>query len=249
MPQPTPPHSMSDAGNSGAGVGIGERLGARMGAGEHGTNGLRTAASVTIRRAGSRGLYPHLLLDRAKPGLLAVNSAGRRFVNEAVSYHDFVEAMFESHKLAPSIPAYLICDGTFIGRYGLGAIHPGTHNLKRFERNGYLITGPSLDDLAQKIGVHPQAFRDTVARHNRFADSGVDLDFGKGDTDLNRFNGDPDHKPNPFLPPLTTPTLHAPAVWPADIAVSTGLATDIHARVLDPDGRAIPGLYACGNDM
>ncbi len=249
MPQPTPPHSMSDAGNSGDGVVIGERLGARIVTGEHGTSGLWTPASVTIRRDGSRGLYPHLLLDRAKPGLLAVNSAGRRFVNEAVSYHDFVEAMFESHKLAPSIPAYLICDGTFIGRYGLGAIHPGTHNLKRFERNGYLITGRSLDDLAQKIGVPPQAFRDTVARHNRFADSGVDLDFGKGDTDLNRFNGDPEHKPNPCLGPLTTPPFHAMAVWPADIAVSTGLATDIHARVLDPDGRAIPGLYACGNDM
>src|SRR5258708_28939239 len=209
MPQPTPPHSMSDAGNSGAGVGIGERLGARMGAGEHGTNGLWTPASVTIRRDGSRGLYPHLLLDRAKPGLLAVNSAGRRFVNEAVSYHDFVEAMFESHKLAPSIPAYLICDGTFIGRYGPRAIPPGPHNLKRFERNGYLITGRSLDDLAQKIGVPPQAFRDTAARPNRFADSGVDLDFGKADAAPTRLHGVPDHKPAPFLgtraPPPSPP--------------------------------------------
>ena len=42
------------------------------------------------------GLFPHLVLDRAKPGLIAVNSAGRRFVNEAASYHDFVLAMFES---------------------------------------------------------------------------------------------------------------------------------------------------------
>ena len=34
-----------------------------------------------------------------------------------------------------------------------------------------------------------------------------------------------------------------------DIAVSTGLATDANARVLGNDGKPIPGLYACGNDM
>ena len=45
------------------------------------------------------------------------------------------------------------------------------------------------------------------------------------------------------------PPFYALAVWPADIAVSTGLATDADARVLDKDGKPIPGLYACGNDM
>ena len=35
----------------------------------------------------------------------------------------------------------------------------------------------------------------------------------------------------------------------ADIAVSTGLATDANARVLGNDGKPIPGLYVCGNDM
>ena len=46
-----------------------------------------------------------------------------------------------------------------------------------------------------------------------------------------------------------TPPFYALAVWPADIAVSTGLATDADARVLGNDGKPIPGLYACGNDM
>ena len=49
--------------------------------------------------------------------------------------------------------------------------------------------------------------------------------------------------------PLATLPFHAVAVWPADIAVSTGLSTDADARVLDMEGRPIPGLYACGNDM
>ena len=249
MPAAAVQHSMAFAGNSGDGLAIGERFGAALAHNPRATSGLWTPASITTRRDGSKGLYPHFLLDRAKPGTLAVNSAGRRFVNEGVSYHDFVEAMLESNKLVPSIPAYLICDATFIPKYGLGAIHPGTHNLRRFERTGYIVTAPTLEHLAAKIGVPPAALRETVARHNRYAETGVDLDFGKGETDLNRFNGDPDHKPNPCLGPIATSPFVAMAVWPAEIAVSSGLATDTDARVLDTDGRPIPGLYACGNDM
>ena len=248
MPQPVPEHSLACDANSGDGVAIGRKLGAGI-APENGRGGLWTPVSRTRRRDGSQGLYPHLSLDRAKPGLLAVNSAGRRFVNEAVSYHDFVEGMFESHKAVPSIPAHLICDGTFIEKYGLGDIHPGTRDVGAFERSGYLATGRTLDELAQKIGVPPAALRETVARHNGFAETGVDDDFGKGETELNRFNGDPRHGPNPCIGGLTVPPFHAVTVWPAEIAVSTGLATDADARVLDTDGRPIPGLYACGNDM
>ena len=103
--------------------------------------------------------------------------------------------------------------------------------------------------MAGKIGVDAAQLRATVARHNGFATTGVDVDFGKGETELNRFNGDAAHKPNPCIGKLATPPFYALAVWPADIAVSTGLAADADARVLDKDGAAIPGLYACGNDM
>jgi predicted oxidoreductase len=86
-------------------------------------------------------------------------------------------------------------------------------------------------------------------RYNGFAETGIDIDFGKGETELNRFNGDANNKPNPCIGPLVKPPFYALAVWPADIAVSTGLATDADARVLGGDGKPIPGLYACGNDM
>ena len=189
------------------------------------------------------------MLDRAKPGVIAVNSAGRRFVNEAVSYHDFVLAMFECDKTTPSIPAWLICDAAFLRKYGLGVVYPGHRNPAKFVDNGYLVSAPLIDELAGKIGVDPEQLRATVTRYNGFAEAGVDVDFGKGETELNRFNGDADHKPNPCIGPLARPPFYALAVWPADIAVSTGLATDADARVLDSDGKPIPGLYACGNDM
>jgi succinate dehydrogenase/fumarate reductase flavoprotein subunit len=210
---------------------------------------LWAPVSIVPRPAGSKGLFPHLVLDRAKPGLIAVNSAGRRFVNEAVSYHDFVLAMFESHEAVPSIPAWLVCDAAFLTRYGLGIVHPGHRNPQKFVDNGYLVSASTLDALAAKLSIDAAALREAVTRHNGFAATGVDVDFGKGETELNRFNGDARHKPNPCIGPLETSPFYALAVWPADIAVSTGLATDADARVLDTEGRPIPGLYACGNDM
>jgi len=248
MPQPVPEYSMSYEGNQGDGLEMGRRLGAAC-APEQSTSGLWTPVSVVPRPDGTKGLFPHLVLDRAKPGLIAVNSTGRRFVNEAASYHDFVLAMFESNKASPSIPAWLVCDAAFIAKYGLGVVYPGHRNPGKFVESGYLASARSLEDLAHKIKVDAAQLRDTVTRYNRFAATGVDVDFGKGETELNRFNGDADHKPNPCIGLVTTPPFYALAVWPADIAVSTGLATDSDARVLRDDGKPIRGLYACGNDM
>jgi succinate dehydrogenase/fumarate reductase flavoprotein subunit len=248
MPQPVPEYSMSYKGNQGDGVDIGRRLGATI-TPERCTSGLWTPVSVVPRPDGTKGLFPHLVLDRAKPGLIAVNSAGRRFVNEAASYHDFVLAMYESNKAARAIPAWLVCDATFITKYGLGVVYPGHRNPGKFVENGYLVRARSLDELAHKIGVDAAQLRATVTRYNGFAETGVDVDFGKGETELNRFNGDANHQPNPCIGPVIAPPFYALAVWPADIAVSTGLATDADARVLGNDGKPIPGLYACGNDM
>jgi succinate dehydrogenase/fumarate reductase flavoprotein subunit len=248
MPQPAPQMSMSFAANQGEGLTAAERVGAAL-THKDGASGLWAPVSVTTRRDGSNGLFPHLVLDRAKPGLIAVNSAGRRFVNEAVSYHDFVLAMFESNETTPSIQAYLICDAAFLRKYGLGIIYPGHRNPGKFVDNGYIAGADTIEALAIKLGIDAATLMATVARHNGFAKTGVDLDFGKGETDLNRFNGDPQHKPNPCIGTMETPPFYALKVCPADIAVSSGLATDADARVLDKRGEAIPGLYACGNDM
>ena len=97
MPDPTPPYSMAPASNTGDGVALADALGAGIDTSGQGA-GLWSPVSVTRRADGSEGLYPHLAMDRAKPGLIAVNAAGRRFVNEAVSYHDFVEAMYRAHE-------------------------------------------------------------------------------------------------------------------------------------------------------
>lgn len=249
MPDPTPPYSMAADGNEGDGLRIGEAAGAHIRSEGHQGSGFWSPVSVTRRADGSTGLFPHLSLDRAKPGLIAVNAAGQRFVNEAASYHDFVEAMYRSHEIADTMPAWLICDAAFVRKYGVGIIHPGTRNLTPFADSGYATVAPTIAALGAALGIDAAALEETVTRHNRFAAAGSDPDFGKGDLELNRFNGDPAQQPNPCLGPIVKPPFVAVAVWPAEIGCSVGLDTTADGEVCDAAGNEIGGLYACGNDM
>jgi succinate dehydrogenase/fumarate reductase flavoprotein subunit len=196
-------------------------------------------------------VYPHILLDRAKPGLIAVNKDGRRFVNESDSYHDFVEGMLRANAASPSVPAWLICDRAFIRDYGLGLLHPGAgrREIERYVADGYLMRADTLAALGDRIGVDAKNLETTVAQHNRYTVTGVDEAFGKGGTEYNQFNGDPANTPNPCLRPITQAPFFAVAVYPSTMGTCVGLSTDGDARVLDDNGAAIEGLYACGNDM
>jgi succinate dehydrogenase/fumarate reductase flavoprotein subunit len=239
--------SLAPASNTGDGVSTALQAGAGLDE-DMRSPALWMPSSVLRLPDGTASVFPHIMLDRAKPGLIAVNGAGRRFVNEADSYHDFVAAMLRSDQSVPSVPAYLICDRSFIGDYGIGLIHPRTRNLNSFVEAGYLKQADTIGDLAQQIGVAAAALKETIANHNRFAAAGVDEEFGRGSSDLNRFNGDPDNKPNPCMREIGPGPYFAVAVWPADLASSAGLRTDQDARVLDLNRHPIEGLYAVGAD-
>jgi hypothetical protein len=195
------------------------------------------------RADGSIGLFPHLYLDRAKPGLIAVGQDGRRFADEGSSYHHFVEAQRRS--LGRDEPAWLICDSEFFARYGLGLRPPG--RLARAD--SYLEVAPTLAALAQRIGVDAAGLQASVEQNNAAALSGRDDAFHKGETAVSRFNGDPHRQPNPCLGPIASAPFAAVSVWPADAASCSGLATDADGVVIDEAGLPIAGLYACGNDM
>jgi hypothetical protein len=248
LPKPTAQYSPAAPGADGNTLKLALEAGASLGPTGH-DNALWFPSSVAQRVDGSMAVYPHIVLDRAKPGLIAVNEAGERFVNEAVSYHEFVRAMYRAHRQSSAIPTWLICDRAFIRRYGLGLVRPRAISLRKHVACGYLRTGATIETLATEIGVPPQALADTVKRFNGLVAKGADEDFGKGDNIYDRSNGDPRVSPNPCMGTLERPPFFAVAVWPTPLGTSRGLRADAHARVLNDAGAPIPGLYVCGNDM
>ena len=227
----------------GEGISAGMRAGGAMERHAQG-NFFWQPVSRVQRPGGGLGLFPHLFLDRAKPGLIAVDDRGRRFVNEASSYHHFIEGMFASGHHG----AWLVCDATFVCRYGLGVIPPGTRDLARWATSGYVELSESVRDLALRLGADPDTLAASVSQANSDAASGTDVAFGKGEAPLDRFNGDPEHGPNPCLGPIKTKPFVALRILPADAASSAGLSCDAFGRVLNEQGEPMPGLYACGND-
>jgi succinate dehydrogenase/fumarate reductase flavoprotein subunit len=225
------------------------KAGARYGT-DHRDTAFWSPVSVRARADGSTAVFPHFIFDRGRPGTITVNGQGRRFVNEALSYHPFTQAMFEANETAPSIPAFLITDEDGLRKYGLGMVRPSRFGRAGFLKDGYLVSAPTLAELAGRLEIDPAALTETVARFNGFAASGIDPDFGRGGTDYQRITaGDLSHKPNPCLGPIARAPFYAVRLYPGDIGAATGLVTDEDARVLRDDGSAVGRLYACGNDM
>jgi succinate dehydrogenase/fumarate reductase flavoprotein subunit len=205
-------------------------------------------ASIRRRRDGTRAVFPHFVLDRGKPGTLVVDGNGRRFVNEAVSYHQFALEMLAQGKSA--IPAFLIADAVALRKYGLGMVRPGGWGTRAAIADGYLVAADTIEQLAQRLKIDPDGLRATVDRMNGYARTGRDLEFGRGSTVYQNHSGDAfAGGSNPNLGPVATAPFYALRLYPSDIGTSAGLVTDEAARVLDSGNRPIERLYACGNDM
>jgi succinate dehydrogenase/fumarate reductase flavoprotein subunit len=239
--------TLAPASASGDGITLGESVGAAFD-----TSLVSPVAwcpvSLVPYRNGRTGVYPHIV-DRGKPGLIAVLADGRRFVNEADGYYDFVDAMVKTVPEGQEVAAWLICDHAFQRRYPFGMAKPFPIPVWPYVRSGYLKTGRTLAELARACGIDPAGLKATVAQFNRHARDGEDPDFGRGTTPFNRGSGDPDHHPNPSLAPIEKGPFYAIKVLPGSFGTFAGLKTDPQSRVLNAEGEPIPRLYAAGSDQ
>jgi succinate dehydrogenase/fumarate reductase flavoprotein subunit len=240
--------SAASRGNTGDGLRLGETAGGVV------ADDLKQAAalapvSLVPQSDGSFAHFPHLI-ERGKPGLIAVTAAGKRFVNEADSYYDFMSNLIAATPQDQPVQAWLVCDHAFIRRYGLGAVKPAPMPLGSMLNNGYLKRGRTLGELAQTCGIDAQNLQNTVQTYNQMAVQGQDGDFAKGETPYNRMQGDADlGHVNPCMAPIQSGPYYAVRVVPGSLGTFAGLKVNAHAQVLDADMQPISGLYAGGNDM
>jgi succinate dehydrogenase/fumarate reductase flavoprotein subunit len=240
IPYPDKHVSLLPEENTGDGMAMGQAAGASLD-GKNLSNAVWSVVSTFRREDGYLARYAHLM-DMSKPGCIAVNDRGERFANEASSI--FVESMHATG----AVPAHIVADINCVKKYGFGLVLQGGSSLKKYVQAGYVIEAPTLRELAARIGVDPDGLERTAATMNKYAASGVDLDFHKGDKEIDREIGDPKHTPNPCLGPIQTAPFYAIKIFPGDGSTTVGLRIDAHCRVLDANGAALQGLYAVGLD-
>ena len=200
----------------------------------------------------ARGAKPNYLLgsdERARPGAILVNRAGKRFVNEAANYNAVGKSLHAfdagTHSYA-NLPYWLIIDQRYKNKY------PAFSSLPGSPAPSYMMQADTLEELAQKAGIDPAGLKATVERFNGMVRNGHDDDFNRGDNTYDNFYmwGDTD-----FEPPYRTLGLidqgpyYAVKMEAGALGTSGGPKTNADAQVVDWEGNPIQGLYAAGNVM
>lgn len=192
------------------------------------------------------------LSERNLPGSIMINPKGERFGNESAPYVEAVHTMYggeygQGEGPGENIPTWLVFDQRYRNRYMFASLQPGLKFPSRWMENDLIVKAATLQELAEKIGVPADKLAATVERFNKFAESGKDEDYNRGDSQYDRYYGDPTVKPNPCLAALVQGPFYAAKMVPGDLGTKGGLVADTAARVLREDGTPIEGLYASGN--
>lgn len=101
--------------------------------------------------------------------------------------------------------------------------------LDYLKDNGYIFIGETLEEIAEQIGCNVEDLKATIDTFNESVDSGKD-EFGRTLYSTKLENG-------PWIATARQASVHH---------TMGGVKIDTAARVLDKDGKAIPGLYAGG---
>ncbi|MDR1070451.1 MAG: FAD-dependent oxidoreductase [Gracilibacteraceae bacterium] len=222
--------------NTGDGLLMGLEVGAatfNLGVAQMGYTGRGKLASS---QSGAAGFHPWLW----------VNRYARRFASEelALSFANCGMTLARQPRtdsfgiLDEDMIAYLETEGSLIA---LGDFVPYKSKMtglrdeleRDVEKGTTAWTANTLEQLAEKIGIDPQVFAETVKRYNQFCDQGHDADF---------------YKPARYLKPVRKPPFYAVNVCVAVLNTCSNLRVNGNLQVTDNDYRPIPGLYAVGND-
>jgi succinate dehydrogenase/fumarate reductase flavoprotein subunit len=237
------PYSLGASGNEGDGVRMAMAAGADL-------RNMNEVWGISVYRAEAEPLAPHRMgatlngeIEKRAAGSIVVNARGERFHNEAAdydttwrSYHTWENWGELGYR---NLPAFLLFDH--------GARQRGTIAGAKADQPlpDWVVSAPSLTELAEKLGIDVEGLARTVARFNVYARELRDPDFHRGESSYDRY-GQPDK--GITLAPLEQAPFYGAELAPADIGTCGGPRVSERAEVLDPFGRPIPGLYASGNN-
>jgi 3-oxosteroid 1-dehydrogenase len=179
--------------------------------------------------------------EYAMPHAMIVDGTGRRFANDSF-WVDLVSRALDPQD--PHLPMYLIWDEQHHRAYGLGGTPPGGSYP-----DGLVTSAPTIPELGAALGIDGAQLAATAAEFSVHAEWGEDPRYGRGTVEtINRFSGDPDHRPSPVLGPITEAPFHGLRLVLLGVGIgSSGVRADAHGRVLDEAGDPVAGLYAIGS--
>lgn len=184
--------------------------------------------------SGTYGSHPdtgevHELLTAYYMGAIIVNTGGRRFIDESLSYKTLGAAVLHEE------------DGLGIQIFDArvrALSHRGIplKDMDTLEEKGHIFRADTLAELAELVGVDPDTLAQTVARYNDVAVHGGDDEVGR----VGLCNG---------VGELVTIDQAPFYAYPAKSLMTTtycGVTTSSAAEVITVEGETIPGLYAIG---
>lgn len=179
---------------------------------------------------------PQFEWGRGAPASLIVNRHAQRFANEALPYNDFPKAYGEydtgTLDFPNAAPAYQVFDATVRESQRILSMHPGRPDPS------WVRKADTIRELAELVGLDPDALEATVARFNENAERGEDPDFDRHRTGLMAPGR---------VQPLTRAPFYAVEILPGTLGTNGGPRIDPNARVRRRGGGVIGGLYAAGN--
>ncbi len=199
--------SFAGSGNTGDGLVMAEKLNADV---------INHGGVIGFRAVEGEQVYTTDVCSLMWMPYLSVNKQGQRFVNEAIDYPLFHDALVKQEDKV----SYLIFDGN--------TYQPA---LDKAVEKGSAFVADTLDGLAQQAGIDVEGFKATVTEYNQMIKDGKDTKFDKDLTGQ---------------APIEKSKFYAVKVVPATLGTMVGLKTNLDTQVIDKSGNAIIGLYAVG---
>ena len=151
-------------------------------------------------------------------GAILVNKEGKRFVNEMETRANVSAAELKQTDGC----AYILFDQ---------ALRERVKAVEGYVKNGILIEGATIEELAKNINVDPAVLKETIDKWNKVIADKNDPEFGRA-TGLEY-----DISKGPFYVSLIAPGVHH---------TMGGVTINTNTEVISTSGNVIPGLYAAG---